>query len=189
MVGTLERGQGRLRARAHAREGHLSGARRQLHGPELRRRHRHHRRRSQAEGTGAGRLGRLGRTIEHAELASGPESAREQKMIGSSDSRRTGSRNCRRSPRMAGRRWRRCAARSSPACVRAGDRTRSSRSPSRAARPDARSSRFTLKAPPANPPAGFCDRQPAAHRARFPRYVERALQQPARRRRRRRCAA
>ena len=43
--------------------------------------------------------------------------------------------------------------------------------------------KFTLKAPPANPPAGFAIEQSAAHRARFPGHDQRPRAQSARSRR------
>ena len=46
--------EGCLRARAHAREGHLSDTYRQLHGPEFRRHYRHRRKPDQLEGSGSG---------------------------------------------------------------------------------------------------------------------------------------
>ena len=79
MVGTLEKGKARLRARETPEKDIYQVRAGQLHGTELRRRHRHQRHGDQAEGTRAGRRRRLDRAVQHAEPAAGRSEHRSSK--------------------------------------------------------------------------------------------------------------
>src|SRR5207249_2629009 len=161
--GNVGKRQRSLRAGADAREGHLPGATRQLPRSKLRRRHRHYRLRDQAQGTGAGRLGRLGRTNKHAQPAAGSASTREQQMIAYSDTRR-----------MIGirRAWSAVVVALCSLVVSAHAFAQASNAIEQVSVTRGASGRtvvkFTLKAPPANPPAGFAIANPPRIALDFP---------------------
>ena len=151
------------------------------------------RQRNQAEGTGAGRRRRLDRALEHAAICS----RRTQKPPGSRNDER-GLATTRRlaaapalaavvdGPRLAALVR---AGMSPAAALRAGGEQHRAGHRARGRAPAAPSCSFTLKAPPANPPAGFAIASPPRIALDFLDTSNALGANAARRRRRRRCAA
>src|SRR5512144_2164110 len=152
--------QEHVRPGAHAGEGRLPGARRQLLGAGLRRHHRHQRLRNPAEGTRAGQRGRLDRADQHAAADPGRRVANtgSEKMsafvwLGSAASH----------ARAVGiGAWLFAAFALAAAGAASAQATNSIDSLSVTKGSSGRTIvRFTLKVPPANPPAGFAIANPA----------------------------